>query len=43
MDDYAKRRVRIIDATLTGDSGDSYLVGLIVTAENTEVEDQAAT
>jgi hypothetical protein len=43
MDDYAKRRVRVIDATLTSDSGDAYLVGLIVTAENAEVEDQAAT
>ena len=43
MDDYSKRRVRIIDATLTGDSGDSYLVGLIVTAENEEVQDRAVT
>jgi hypothetical protein len=45
------KKVRVIDATLTSDSGDAFLVALIVTvvddphgsAEVAQVEDQSAT
>jgi hypothetical protein len=45
------KKVRVIDATLTSDSGDSFLVALIVTvvddphgsADVAQVEDQSAT